>query len=78
MLTETAYSLPGLGKYAISKSAPDVAEVVRNQADVETSRLVSTMGTVHYLAWAIPALGFLGLGPWYYDNGAVKVDLGGV
>jgi biopolymer transport protein ExbB/TolQ len=50
----------GLGKYAISKSAPDVAEVVRNQADVEASRLVSTMGTVHYLVWAIPAVGFVG------------------
>ena len=50
----------GLNKYAISKSAPDVAEVVRNQADVETSRFVSTMGTVNYLAWAIPAIGFLG------------------
>ena len=49
-----------LGKYAISKSAPDVAEVVRNQADVESSRLVSTMGTVQYLAWAIPAIGFVG------------------
>jgi hypothetical protein len=50
----------GLGKYAISKAAPDVAEVVRNQADVEASRLVSTMATVHYLAWAIPAIGFVG------------------
>lgn len=50
----------GLGKYAISKAAPDVAEVVRNQADVESSRLVSTMGTVSYLAWAIPAIGFVG------------------
>jgi nitrate/nitrite transporter NarK len=50
----------GLGKYAISKSAPDVAEVLRNQADVESSRLVSTMATVHYLAWAIPAIGFVG------------------
>lgn len=50
----------GLGKYAVSKAAPDVAEVVRNQADVESSRLVSTMGTVHYLAWAIPAIGFVG------------------
>lgn len=50
----------GLGKYAISKSAPDVAEVVRNQADVELSRLVSGMATVQYLAWAIPAIGFVG------------------
>lgn len=50
----------GLGKYAISKSAPDVAEVVRTQADVEAARLVSSMSTVHYLAWAIPAIGFVG------------------
>lgn len=50
----------GLGKYAISKSATDVAEVVRNQADVELSRLVSGMAVVHYLAWAIPAIGFVG------------------
>jgi biopolymer transport protein ExbB/TolQ len=50
----------GLGKYAISKSATDVAEVVRNQADVELSRLVSGLATVQYLAWAIPAIGFVG------------------
>ncbi len=50
----------GLGKYAVSKSGPDVAEVVRNQADVEGSRFVATMNTVNYLAWAIPAVGFLG------------------
>ena len=50
----------GLNKYAVSKSGPDVAEVVRNQTDVEQSRFVATMGTVNYLAWAIPAIGFLG------------------
>jgi biopolymer transport protein ExbB/TolQ len=50
----------GLNKYAISKSAPDVAEVVRNQADVEQARFIASMGTVNYLAWAIPAIGFLG------------------
>ncbi len=50
----------GLGKYAVSKSAPDVAEVVRTQTDTEQARFVATMGTVNYLAWAIPAIGFLG------------------
>ena len=50
----------GLTKFAISRSAPDVAEVVRTQADVEAARLVAGMGTVNYLAWAIPAVGFLG------------------
>jgi hypothetical protein len=50
----------GLGKYAVSKSGPDVAEVVRNQAEVEHSRFASSMSTVNYLVWAIPAIGFLG------------------
>lgn len=50
----------GLGKYAVSKSAPDVAEVVRNQAETESARLATSMGTVNYLTWAIPAIGFLG------------------
>jgi biopolymer transport protein ExbB/TolQ len=49
-----------LGKYAVSKSGRDVAETVRTQADVELGRMVSSMATVHYLAWAIPAIGFLG------------------
>ncbi len=51
----------GLGKYAISKAATDVAEVVRNQADIEYGRLTASMGgLVSYLAWAIPAIGFIG------------------
>jgi hypothetical protein len=49
-----------LGKYAISRSGRDVAETVRTQAAVALGRLVSSMATVHYLAWAIPAIGFLG------------------
>lgn len=49
-----------LNKYAASRSSPDVTETIRTQAEVDQSRLVSSMATVHYLAWAIPALGFLG------------------
>lgn len=49
-----------LGKYAVSRSGRDVSETVRTQADVDLGRLVSGMSTVHYLAWAIPAIGFLG------------------
>ena len=49
-----------LGKYAVSRSSQDVSETVRTQADVDLGRLVTGMATVHYLAWAIPALGFLG------------------
>jgi biopolymer transport protein ExbB/TolQ len=49
-----------LTKFAISRKAADVGEVVRNQADVEQNRLVTSMGTISYLVWAIPAIGFLG------------------
>ena len=49
-----------LGKYGITRSGQDVSETVRTQADVDMSRLVSSMATVHFLAWAIPAIGFLG------------------
>jgi biopolymer transport protein ExbB/TolQ len=49
-----------LGKFATSRSGRDVAEIVRTQAEVDMSRLVSSMALVNYLAWAIPAIGFLG------------------
>lgn len=49
-----------LSKYAVGRSARDVSETVRTQADVDLGRLVSGMSTVHYLGWAIPAIGFLG------------------
>jgi hypothetical protein len=49
-----------LGKFAVSRSTQDVGETVRMQAEVDLGRLVTSMATVHYLAWAIPALGFLG------------------
>jgi hypothetical protein len=49
-----------LGKFATSRSSRDVAHLVNSQAEVDLGRLVSSMATVHYLAWAIPAIGFLG------------------
>src|SRR4051812_9481331 len=49
-----------LSKFATSRSSRDVSEVVRTQADVDLARMVSSMSMVHYLAWAIPAIGFLG------------------
>jgi hypothetical protein len=49
-----------LGKYAISQSSQDASETVRTQAEVDLGRLVTSMATVHYLAWAIPTLGFVG------------------
>jgi biopolymer transport protein ExbB/TolQ len=49
-----------LGKFASSRSNHGLAETVKTQAEVDQGRLVTSMSTVHYLAWAIPALGFLG------------------
>jgi hypothetical protein len=49
-----------LGKYAVSRCGRDVGDTVRTQADLDMSRMVSGMAMVHYLAWAIPAIGFLG------------------
>ncbi len=49
-----------LTKFAISRKAPDVGEVVRNQANIEQDRQITSMGMITYLAWAIPAIGFLG------------------
>jgi biopolymer transport protein ExbB/TolQ len=49
-----------LGKLAISRSSQGLGETVKTQAEVDQGRLVTSMATVHYLAWAIPALGFLG------------------
>jgi hypothetical protein len=49
-----------LNKLATSRDSREVADSVKAQADVDLGRLVTSMATIHYLAWAIPALGFLG------------------
>jgi biopolymer transport protein ExbB/TolQ len=49
-----------LAKYAASRSGDAAGQAAHSQAEVEQGRLVSSMATVHYLAWAIPAVGFLG------------------
>ena len=49
-----------LNRYALTRSGVEVNETVRTQAEVEMGRMVSSMATVNYLAWAIPAIGFLG------------------
>lgn len=49
-----------LSKFAVSRSSQDVAATVKTQADVDLGRLVASMSTMNYLAWAIPAIGFFG------------------
>jgi hypothetical protein len=50
----------GLGKFIVSRSSKDVSETLRSQAEVDQGRMASGLTLVHYLAWAIPALGFIG------------------
>ncbi len=50
----------GLAKLSLSRSAQDVRETLKTQADVDLGRLISSMATLNYLAWAIPAIGFFG------------------
>lgn len=49
-----------LGKFAITRSAQEAGDVIQAQTDVELGRLANSMATVNYLAWAIPAIGFVG------------------
>lgn len=49
-----------LAKYAVSRASEDVAVTVKTQAEVDQGRLVASMSTLNYLAWAIPAIGFFG------------------
>ena len=50
----------GLSKLALSRSSEDVRETLKTQAEVDLGRLITSMATLNYLAWAIPAIGFLG------------------
>lgn len=49
-----------LAKFALSRNSQEVSNAVRAQAENEQNRLVTGLSMVNYLAWAIPALGFLG------------------
>ena len=50
----------GLSKLALSRSSLDVRETLKTQAEVDLGRLIASMATMNYLAWAIPAVGFFG------------------
>jgi biopolymer transport protein ExbB/TolQ len=68
-----------LNKFAVTRSTRDVSETIRAQADSDLGRLVSSMSTVHFLAWAVPAIGFLGtvrgLAMGISGAGAARIDL---
>lgn len=49
-----------LNRFSVTKSCSDVVDAVKMQSDVVIDRMVTSMSTVNYLAWSLPAIGFLG------------------
>jgi biopolymer transport protein ExbB/TolQ len=72
-----------LQRFASTRNVQDVSEAVRSACDAETDRLDTELSMVRYIAWAIPAIGFIGtvrgigdaLGQAYR---AVEGDIAGV
>ena len=49
-----------LDRFSSTRSIRDSAEAARAVCDSEADRLDSGFGTIRYIAWAIPAIGFIG------------------
>jgi biopolymer transport protein ExbB/TolQ len=49
-----------LDRYAATRSIRDSAETSRSVCDSEADRLDSGLAMIRYIAWAIPAIGFIG------------------
>jgi biopolymer transport protein ExbB/TolQ len=52
--------IAGLGRFAVTHSVQDVSGAVRETCATEGERLDSELSMVRYIAWAIPAIGFIG------------------
>jgi biopolymer transport protein ExbB/TolQ len=72
-----------LDRFAATRSIRDAAETSRSVCDSETERLDSGLAMIRYIAWAIPAIGFIGTVRHIGDallqaNKAVTGDITGV
>src|ERR1044071_3250728 len=72
-----------LDRFAATRSIRDAAETSRAVCDSERERLDSGLGMIRYIAWAIPAIGFIGTVRHIGDallqaNKAVTGDITGV
>jgi biopolymer transport protein ExbB/TolQ len=72
-----------LDRFAASRSIRDSAETSRGVCDQEAERLDSGLAMIRYIAWAIPAIGFIGTVRHIGDallqaNKAVTGDITGV
>jgi biopolymer transport protein ExbB/TolQ len=52
--------LSGLHRFGATRNIQDVATAIRDTCNLETDRLDSELSMVRFVAWAIPAIGFVG------------------
>jgi len=52
--------LAALHRFHITGSVPDAAQSVKERADVTASEFEADLSLVRFIAWAIPAIGFIG------------------
>ncbi len=52
--------LAALHRFHATNSVRDAADAVRERAELAADQLDSTLSLVRYIAWAIPAIGFIG------------------
>ena len=52
--------MTALHRFGATRSVQDVSEAARNVCEMERDRLDSELGMVRFVAWAIPAIGFVG------------------
>jgi biopolymer transport protein ExbB/TolQ len=52
--------LAALQRFASTRNVQDVSEAVKSICDVEADRLDSELAMIRYIAWAVPAIGFIG------------------
>ncbi|MGH8265137.1 MAG: MotA/TolQ/ExbB proton channel family protein [Steroidobacterales bacterium] len=52
--------LMALNRFSATRSVQDTAEAVRDECELELSRLDAQLSMVRFTAWAIPAIGFVG------------------
>lgn len=75
--------LAALHRFHATASVQDAATAVKERADLTADRLDSSLSLVRYIAWAIPAIGFIGtvrgigLALAFAEN-AIKGDIGPV
>jgi biopolymer transport protein ExbB/TolQ len=72
-----------LRRFAATRNIQDVSNIAHSVCETEADRLESELSLIRYIAWAIPAIGFIGTVRGIGDalaqaNRAVQGDLAGV